>query len=100
MLDTRKANRTPVRYKPYDFNNMITFTTKSLFTDAYDFVCVKMLNIMTIIVSKLDTVNVLCFLQGDSGGPMHRHIDSSDTMEVIGMYNNIHNIPSEIRNLY
>jgi len=37
-------------------------------------------------VSKLGTVNVLYFLQGDSGGPMHRHIDSSDTMEVIGMY--------------
>jgi len=77
---------------------MITFTTKSLFADAYDFVCVKMLNIM-IIVSKLGTVNVLCFLQGDSGGPMHRHIDSSDTMEVIGMYN-IHNTSSEIRNLH
>jgi len=44
-------------------------------------------------VSELGTVNVLYILQGDSGGPMHRHIDSSGTMEVIGMYN-IHNIPS------
>lgn len=28
-----------------------------------------------------------CFFQGDSGGPMHRRVDSSDIMEVIGMYN-------------